>query len=253
MRIKKRPMSPEGKSVERRRSRRFPVAVPIEVSWRGKDGIAAKTDAVATQVNANGGFLKMFPYPEPGGRVTLANFFSAQTADARVLATPATREGVAGGVVVELIAPNESFWGVNLQVEKTGAELLKLEKFMRSEGIDLRLLNEYREAVDFIRCAAGMVQRLRERQLRGLGDGELHSILATERIRRTIKSCREVMADLDAERIDIESEEVDELYQELEQLSDRLRRDCQQYNRRLLNDSPSAKLMHAAPTGRTRR
>jgi DNA-binding transcriptional regulator GbsR (MarR family) len=87
----------------------------------------------------------------------------------------------------------------------------------------------------------------------GLGDGELYSILATERIRRTIKSCREVMSDLDAERINIESEAVDELYQELEQLSDRLRRDCQQYNHRLLNDSRSAKLMHAAPTSRTRR
>jgi hypothetical protein len=56
-----------------------------------------------------------------------------------------------------------------LQVEKTCAELLKLEKFMRSKGIDLRLLNEYREAVDFIRCAPGMVQRLRERQLRWVG------------------------------------------------------------------------------------
>ena len=88
-------------------------------------------------------------------RVTLANFLSAQTAEARVLATPHAREGVAHGIVVELIVPNESFWGVNLQVKKTSIELQNLEKALQSEGIDLRLLKEYRDAVDYIRTAAG--------------------------------------------------------------------------------------------------
>ena len=249
--IKKRPMSAEGKNVERRRSSRLPVAVPIEVSWHAKDGIAAKADAVARQVNANGGFLKMFPYPEAGCRVTLANFYSAQTAEARVLATPTTREGVAGGVIVELIAPNETFWGVNLQVEKASAELVKLEKAMQSEGIDLRLLKEYREAVDFIRHAAGMVQQRRERQLRGLDDNELSSALAEERVRRTIHSCRSVMADLDAGRVKIESEAVDELYRELGKLSDCLRRNPQHSNGPL-DDPRPAKLARAATTSRSR-
>ena len=62
--IKKRAMSPDGTRVERRKSRRFTVAVPIEVSWRGADGIAVKEDAVARQVNANGGFLEMSVYPD---------------------------------------------------------------------------------------------------------------------------------------------------------------------------------------------
>lgn len=251
--IKKRPMSAEGKTVERRKSDRLPVAVPIEVSWRGKDGIAAKADAVARQVNANGGFLKMSSCPEAGCRVTLANFFSAQTVEARVLATPATREGVAGGVVVELIAPSETFWGVNLQVEKAGTELTKLEKALRSEGIDLRLLTEYREAVDFIRGAAGMVQQLRERQLRGLDDSELYSALAVERIRRTINSCREVMVDLDAGRVKIESDEVEDLYQTLERLGTCLRRDFQKHGNRPLSDSRPAKLPRVATISRASR
>src|ERR1700746_26929 len=121
--IKKRPMTADGTSVERRKSRRFPVVVPIEVSWRGKDGIAVKEDAVARQVNANGGFLKMSSYPALGSRVTLANFLSAQTVEARVLAAPDSRQGVANGIVVELIASNESFWGVDLQVNKIAVEL----------------------------------------------------------------------------------------------------------------------------------
>ena len=48
--IKKRAMTSEGTRVERRRTRRFAVAVPIEVSWRGMDGIAVKEDALASRI-----------------------------------------------------------------------------------------------------------------------------------------------------------------------------------------------------------
>lgn len=224
MTIKKRAMSPDGSHVERRKSRRFTVAVPVEVSWRGSNGIAVKEDAVARQVNANGGFLDMSVYPDLGSRVTLANFLSAQTAEARVLATPHAREGVANGIVVELIVPNESFWGVNLQVKKASIELQNLEKALQSEGIDLRLLKEYRDAADYIRTTAVAVQQLRECQLRGLDDGELVGAMAVERIARTISVCMEVITDVDAGRVKSESKGVEELYRAIEQLRDRLRR-----------------------------
>lgn len=217
-------MTAEGTKVERRKSRRFPVAVPIEVSWRGADGTAVKQEAVARQVNAHGGFLKMSVYPELGSRVTLANFLSAQTTEARVLAAPHAREGVSNGIIAELIAPDESFWGVNLQVEKTSVELQNLEKALQNEDIDLRLLKEYRDAVNYIRTAAGTVQQLRECQLRGLDDAELLSVLAVERIRRTINLCMEVMADLDASRVKGESKDIEELCRALERLHDRIRR-----------------------------
>jgi hypothetical protein len=222
--MKKRAMSADGSKVERRRSRRFMVAIPIEVSWRGPGGIAVKEDAVARQVNMNGGFLEMSIYPELGSRVTLANFLSAQTAEGRVLATPQAREGVANGIIVELIVPSESFWGVNLQVKKTSVELQSLEKALQSEGIDLRLLKEYRDAVDYIRTAAGAVQHLRECQLRGLDDGDLLSSLTAERIRRTISLCMEVITDVDAGRVRSDSKGIEELYRSMEQLRDRLRR-----------------------------
>jgi hypothetical protein len=110
-------MAADGKDKERRQSRRFPVVVPIEVSWRGSNGIAVKENASARHVNTNGGFLTMANYPALGSRVTLANFLSAQTAEARVLAAPDSRQGVANGIVVELIVPNESCRGVDLQVK----------------------------------------------------------------------------------------------------------------------------------------
>jgi hypothetical protein len=56
-----------------------------------------------------------------------------------------------------------------------------------------------------------------------------------------------VIADLDAGRVKNESKDVDELYQALEQLSNRLRRDCQQNGNRPLNDSRQHKLIPAIP------
>jgi hypothetical protein len=221
--VKKRPMTADGTSVERRKTRRFPVVVPIEVSWRGTDGIAVKEDAVARQVNANGGFLKMSNYPVLGSRVTLANFLSAQTAEARVLAAPDSRQGVANGIIVELIVPNESFWGVDLQVNKAIVELQNLEKALQCEDIDLHLVREYRNAVDYICTTTETVQRLRKRHIRGSDDGELLSVLAADRIRRAINLCLEVVADLDAGRVGQESKSVDELQQAVQHLQQRLR------------------------------
>jgi hypothetical protein len=199
--MKKRPMSADGKDVERRKSRRFPVAVPVEVSWRGSNGMATKEDAVAREVNEKGGFLRMSNYPSVGTRVTLANFLSAQTAEARVLAAPASRPGVAGGIVIELIVPNEAFWGVDLQVNKTVAELQNLEKSLNQEEIDLRLVHEYREAMDYICKITETLRRLRTSKLRASDDREVSSVLSADRMRRAIRVCQEVIADLDAGRV----------------------------------------------------
>jgi hypothetical protein len=216
-------MTADGTNAERRKGPRFPVVVPVEVSWRGRDGIAVKEDAVARQVNANGGFLKMSNYPALGSRVTLANFLSAQTAEARVLAAPDSRQGVANGIVVELIVPNESFWGVDLQVNKVAIELQNLEKALRCEDIDLHLLREYRDAVDYIRTTTETLQRLRKRQLQGWDKDELLSVLTADRIRRTNDLCLEVIADLDAGRVRPESKSLEELQRAIQQLQQRLR------------------------------
>jgi hypothetical protein len=219
----KRGTNADGSRTERRKTQRFPVTVPIEANWRGSNGLALKEQAIAKQVNANGGLLEMSNYPAMGSRITLTNFLSAETAEARVLATPSSREGVSHGIIVELVVPSESFWGVNLQVKKTYVELQKLEKSLRSEGIDLRLLNEFRDAVDYVRTAAVIVQQLRERQMHGQDDDDVASLLIAERIRRTTNLCLEVVTDMDAGKVDDSTKGVDELLCSLEQACDRLK------------------------------
>ncbi len=219
----RRATSSDGTKVERRKSHRFPVAVPVEVSWRGPEGLAMKQDALGRQVNAHGGLLEMNSYPENGSRVTLTNFLSAETVEARVLATPYSREGVSQGIVVELVVPSESFWGVNLQVKKTSAELQKLEKLLRTEGIDPRLLNEFRDAVDYVRTAAKVVQQLREHQLHGRDDDDVTSVLVSERIRRATNLCMEVITDLESGKVRHHTKGTDEFFRAVELVSDRVK------------------------------
>ena len=223
LKMKKRPTKHNGTKVERRDSHRFPVTVPLEVSWRGPDGKARKAQGVAKHVNANGGLIEMTEYPDMGSRVSLTNFLSAETAEARVLATPTTREGVANGIAVELIAPSEGFWGVNLQVRKASVELQKLEQSLQSEGINPRLLNEFREAIDYLRTASLAVEKLRECQLQGNDEDELDSFLVTDRIRRATNLCLEVITDLEADRVTSDIKGVEKFYRTLEQVYDHLR------------------------------
>ena len=227
--MKKRPMGADGTDVERRKSRRFPVIVPLEVSWRGANGTALKEDAVAHQVNARGGFLRMSKYPEVGGRVTLVNFLSAQTAEARVLAAPDSRPGVASGIVVELVVPSESFWGIDLQVNKTIVELQNLEKAFNDDNLDVRIVREYRDAMDYICKITDTLRRLRVSKNQSSDDRELLSALAADRVRRAISVCLDVTADLDAGRIGQNSARVEELAETVEDLQQRLK----QYRRKL--------------------
>ena len=213
----------DGSKAERRKTYRFLVAVPVDASWRSPEGVPILVPAVAKQVNGNGGYLEMTQHPSVGSRITLTNFLSAETAEARVLATPNSREGVSHGIVVELITPSESFWGVNLQVKKTSVELQKLEKSLQAEGIDFRLLNEFRDTVDTLRTTALAVQQLRELQLKGQDSGEVISLLVSSRVRRGTNFCHELIADIDAGKLSGGTKEVDELYNTLELACDRLR------------------------------
>lgn len=219
----RRATNSDGSKVERRRQPRFAVNVPLEVSWRGPDDEVVKQEAAARQVNANGGLLEMAHQPEMGSRVTIANLISAETAEARVLATPNTREGVAHGIAVELIVPSESFWGVDLQVKKTSVELQKLEKALRDAGIDLRMLKEYREASEYVRHTAGAVKQLRECQIHERSDSEVNRSLCADRIRRATSLAVEVLADIEAGRVTADTQGIEELCRSLEDSLHRLK------------------------------
>ncbi len=212
----------------------------MQATWKDAEGVQMKEEAVARLVNAHGGLLEMTTYPDIGTRVMLTNLLSNETMEARVLATPNSREGVSHGIVVELVSSEESFWGVSLQVKIASVELQRLEKSLRSQNVDLRLLKEFRDAVDYLQAIAGSVQQARERQAEGDEENE-DSSLVGERIRRTINFCLEVITDFDAGRITEDTKGLAELLESVEQISQRFRS--------LLTRGPSRSIRDAEVAG----
>ena len=92
-----------------------------------------------------GGLLDMKNYPRVGSELKLTNLLSGQVAQARVVGTRPSKEGTALRVAVELLTPSDTFWGLNFQLRKTSAELVKIEQEIKSGGIDPGILLEFRE------------------------------------------------------------------------------------------------------------
>ncbi len=214
--------NPNPTKTERRKGSRFRVVVPIEVTWRGPEGVCIKQEAQAKEVNAHGGLLQMKTYPEFGSRVEITNFLSAESAQARVLGLRHTKDGAVLGVAVELVTPSETFWGVNFQLKKTNAELYKLEQALRSGGVDLRILREFRDAVEHVHTTAAAVQEWQELQLQGRDTDKVLVLLMAERIRRVAYLSNELAANLDTSEVTFETKGIAELYQAIERLYQRL-------------------------------
>ena len=207
---------------EQRRGARFPVVVPVEVKWRRVSGETLKETAQAKEVNAQGGLLYMTTYPDVGRRLELKNLVSGEATEARVVAIRSSKDGTALGAAIELVVPNESFWGVNFQLRKTSADLAKLEQAIRSGGAEPRILREFRDSVDYVRKTAWAVQEWQERQLLKRDPQTLLPLLVAERIRRATQLCVAVTTDLTAHEVTRENVGIDELFATVESLYQRI-------------------------------
>lgn len=184
------PSSTTGK----RRSRRFPFISPVEATWQEPNGKIFREAGQATEVNAQGGLLEMKTYPAVGTQMEITNILSHEFTQARVVGIRRNAEGRLLGVAVELLVPSETFWGVNFQLKKACADLVKLEYDMRSGTIDQRVLSEFRDAVDNVRKTAWAVQEWQDRQSRRQDPQTVLPLLTAERIRRATQLCDAITA-----------------------------------------------------------
>jgi hypothetical protein len=187
--------------VEKRRSKRFPVAVAVEIKWHGPDGVRIKGDAQAAEVNAHGGLLGMETYPNVGNIIELTNLVSAESAEARVVAMRGPSPDAPQGVAVELFVPSETFWGMNFQLMKSTAGLRTLWQRVQSDGIDPRLLREFREVVDHIRRSAWVIEESEQHHLHRQRQQGLLPLLTSERIHCTTRLCNELAVELESHEI----------------------------------------------------
>ena len=197
---------------EHRRGSRFPVVVPVEAKWQELSGKTVKETARAKEVNAQGGLLDMKTYPGVGSQLELTNLLSGEATEARVVAVRRSKEGAVLGVAAELLVPSDTFWGVNFQLRKTSAELVKLEQTIKSGGVDARILREFRDAVDYVRKTAWAVQEWQERQLQQHDPHTVLPLLTAERIRRAAQLSNAIAADLATHEVTCETAGIDEFF-----------------------------------------
>jgi hypothetical protein len=203
---------------EKRRGVRFPVVVPIEAKWQQASGKNVKQVANAKEVNAQGGLLEMKVYPSIGSQLELTNLLSGEAFRARVVGTRRSTEGHVLGVAVELLIPSETFWGVNFQLKKTSAELVRLNQAMQSGNIDPRILREFRDAVDYVRKTAWAAEEWQERQLQQHDPQTVLPLITAERIRRATQLSESISADLAAHEVSSETAGMHEFFRAVERV-----------------------------------
>jgi hypothetical protein len=204
--------NPPRTKAEQRRGSRFPVVVPVQAKWQEATGKTVVETAQAREVNAQGGLLSMKTFPSVGSQLELTNLLSGETYRARVVAVR-RKEGAILGVAVELLIPSETFWGVNFQLKKTSAELLKLEQAIRTGGIDQRILMDFRDAVDHVRKTAWAVQEWQEREITHHDPHTLIPLLTSERIRRAAQLGNSIIKDLASQEVNRDTPGVEQLFE----------------------------------------
>ena len=207
---------------EHRRGSRFPVVVPIDVTWQEASGKTVTEAARAKEVNAQGGLLEMKAYPSIGRQLELTNLLSGEAAEARIVAIRRSNQGAFMGVAVELLVPNEAFWGMNFQLKKTSAELVKIEQAIKSGSVEPSILREFRDAVDYVRKTAWAVQEWQERQLQQHDPQTVLPLLIIERIRRATQLNKAITTDLAAHGVTRETTGIDEFFRTVESLYQRV-------------------------------
>jgi len=205
------PFNPVRPKTEQRRGSRFPVVVPVQAKWQDASGKTMTETAQAREVNAQGGLLSMKTFPSVGSQLELTNLLSGETYRARVVGIR-RKEGTILGVAVELLIASETFWGVNFQLKKTSAELLRLEHTIRTGGTDPRILMDFRDAVDHVRKTAWAVQEWQERQIQNHDPHTLIPLLTSERIRRAAQLGNAIVRDLASQEVNRETPGVDQLF-----------------------------------------
>lgn len=101
-------------------------------------------------------------------------------------------------------------------------ELQSLDEAIRSGDIDARVLREFREAVDHIRMVGWTVQQWLELQTQKRDAYTVMPLLTTERIRRATRLSEDLIEDLEAADVTVNTAGLDKLNASVERLHGQL-------------------------------
>ena len=209
-----------------RRASRLNLVVPLEVQWQETRGGAVTEPARTRDMSSHGALLLMKNCPRSHITVTLKNLLTGDTAQSRVTQMRRSSEGKLIGVAVELLVPSETFWGLTFQLQNATMQLMTIESSFQTvqSGVDFRVLQSLREAVDGLRQIASAVQQWQELQVEGRDAYPVLDVVTRARVDRATHLLSELTADINSGTISSDSEELSDFTEAVERLYERLTR-----------------------------
>jgi len=99
---------------------------------------------------------------------------------------------------------------------KATAGLLKLGQSLWSDGIDGRILKEFRRETDSVRRSAWTIEESKQLHSQRHGLPEAVSLLRSEQIRSATRLCNELILELEGEEVTFKTEGIAEFYRAVE-------------------------------------
>jgi len=104
--------------IERRRSSRVLIRIPVKVFNKGAFGTPLDTPAEAIAVSRYGALIRSPFSPDLGSRIKVLNGLSQQTQEFRVIRVSDAKEDGQYELGVETLYPTHNFWGIQFPDER---------------------------------------------------------------------------------------------------------------------------------------
>lgn len=107
--------------LERRRSSRVPIRIPVKVYRSEGDGEFLDAAAEAVSVSRHGALLRVPFRPDVGSRIEVLHSLSHELRQFRVVSAKNPREDGVFELGVEILYPARNFWGISFPDDKYSA------------------------------------------------------------------------------------------------------------------------------------
>jgi len=95
------------------------LVIPVEVKWMTKDGPWVQEHADTEVVSQHGAMLKMKSRPAIGAQIEVRRPALGQSVKAKVVGMGNPSSDGLARVAVEILVPNDTFWGVSFPPQAT--------------------------------------------------------------------------------------------------------------------------------------
>ncbi|HXO88420.1 MAG TPA: PilZ domain-containing protein [Candidatus Acidoferrales bacterium] len=104
--------------LERRRSSRVHIRIPVRVRSPEMNGEARDASAEAISVSRTGALLRLPFLPEIGSRIEVLHGLSQERREFRVIAVRERKDHGSFELGVEILYPGRNFWGISFPDER---------------------------------------------------------------------------------------------------------------------------------------